>query len=162
MTRLDDATRAGLHALYEALDADVAAAAPACALSGRCCRFAEYDHTLFLTAAEAALLLDEAPPPARPLDDGRTCPWQDHAGRCTARRARPVGCRIFFCDPAYQPAMPELAEDHLDRLKALLRRLDQPWDYAPLHHHLRRAEAEGYVFPDEPAPSTGERIDTFP
>ena len=137
MIRLDPSARAELKALYAELDAEVAAAGPRCELSGRCCRFAEYDHTLFVAAVEAALLLEEAPPPVRPLDDGATCPWQDAAGRCTARAARPSGCRVFFCDPAYRDLMPELAERHLDRLKALVQRHGLPWNYAPLHHHLR-------------------------
>lgn len=137
MRRLDDAVRAELKALYAALDAEVAAAAPRCDLSGRCCHFREYDHTLFVAEVEAALLREEAPPPVRALDDGATCPWQDAAGRCTAREARPSGCRVFFCDPTFQDAMPELAERHITRLKELVQRHGWPWNYAPLHHHLQ-------------------------
>src|SRR3954452_19573866 len=94
--------RAALHALYAALDEEVARLGPVCRLSGRCCRFAEYDHTLFVSAPEMAVLLADAPPPSRPLDDGETCPWQDTKGRCTAREARPLGCRVYYCDPTYQ------------------------------------------------------------
>jgi hypothetical protein len=103
---------------------------------------------------EAALLLDEAPPPVRPLDDGATCPWQDEAGRCTARQVRPSGCRVFFCDSAYREAMPIIAERHLERLKALVRRRGLPWDYAPLHHHLRNPRRASL------ADATAQRIDT--
>src|SRR5437764_4905777 len=106
-----------------------------------CCRFAEYGHTLFVSVAEFAVLLADAPPPARPLDDGATCPWQDAHGRCTAREARPLGCRVFFCDPAYLPEAPDLSERYLARLKRLVEDCDLPWDYAPLHDHLRRAWA---------------------
>jgi hypothetical protein len=132
-----------LRALYDDLDAAVERLAPVCAVSGRCCRFKEYDHTLFVSAAEAALLLAEAPAPARPLDDGSTCPWQDRDGRCTARSARPLGCRVFYCDPGYQPKAAELSEEYLGRLKHLCKALGLPWDYAPLHHHLRGAAAGG-------------------
>lgn len=135
--------RAAMHALYEALDADVARMGPVCRLSGRCCRFAEYDHTLFLSGPEAALLLDEAPPPVRSLDTGATCPWQDAAGRCTARGARPLGCRVYFCDPAYQSHAPRLSEIYIDRLKRLVDEGGLSWDYAPLHTHLDRAAAGG-------------------
>ena len=140
--------REGLAVLYRDLDAEVAGLGPACALSGRCCRFAEYGHTLFLSAPEAALLLADAPAPARLLDDGETCPWQDAAGRCTAREARPLGCRVYFCDPAYAPHAPDLSERHIARLKRLADELGWPWDYAPLHRHLARAEAQGR-FPGE-------------
>ncbi len=136
--------RDALRALYEALDADVARAGGVCALSGRCCRFAEYDHTLFLSAPEAALLLVDAPAPSRPLDDGATCPWQDDQGRCNAREARPLGCRVYFCAPtAYEERSHALSETYIAHLKTLAREHGLPWDYAPLHHHLQRARSEG-------------------
>lgn len=143
-----------LGALYRDLDAAVAERGPVCRLSGRCCRFAEYDHTLFVSEPEAALLLADAPTPVRPLDEGATCPWQDHAGRCTAREARPLGCRVYYCDPAYQPHAPDLSEAFLARLKRLADELELPWNYAPLHHHLRRARAQGRL-PDPPTSHPG-------
>ena len=114
-------------------------AGPVCDLSGRCCRFAEYDHTLFLSGIEAEVLLADAPSACRPLDDGATCPWQDARGRCTAREARPLGCRVYYCDPAYQEAGQALSEAYLSRLKNLADTHDRPWAYAPLHRHLREA-----------------------
>jgi hypothetical protein len=141
---LDPASfRDDLRALYAALDAEVANHGPVCALSGRCCRFREYGHTLFLSAPEAALLLAEAPPPVRPLDDGESCPWQEPSGRCTARDARPLGCRAYFCDPAYEPHAAEVSEAFIARLKRLADARGLPWDYGPLHHHLRRAVDHG-------------------
>jgi hypothetical protein len=135
--------RAALRALYTALDAEVERLGPVCELSGRCCRFGEYGHTLFLSAPEAALLVDEAPPPSRALDSGATCPWQDAAGRCTARAARPLGCRVFYCDPRYQEHAAPLSEAFIGRLKRLVDEHGLAWNYAPLHHHLRQARAEG-------------------
>jgi hypothetical protein len=150
---LDAATRDALLAIYADLEAEIARAAPTCALSGRCCRFAEYDHTLFLSAIEAALLVAEAPPPAGPLDDGATCPWQDARGRCTAREARPSGCRVYYCDPAYQEAGPILAERAIGRLKRLSEAADRAWGYAPLHAHLHAARGAGRLhFPAAPTP----------
>jgi Fe-S-cluster containining protein len=146
-----DHFREALQALYAELDAEIARLGPACALSGRCCRFEEYGHTLFLSAPEAALLVAEAPAPSRPLDEGATCPWQDAEGRCTARAARPLGCRVYFCDPSYQPRAPELSERYISRLKRLVADHDEDWDYAPLHRHLRRFASEGVRFPPSPA-----------
>lgn len=130
------AFRAEFRALYEALDAEVRRLGPVCQLSGRCCRFEEYGHTLFLSAPEAALLVADAPAPSRPLDGGATCPWQDAKGHCTAREARPLGCRLYYCDPGYADAGAELGEAFVRRLKGLVDRLGLPWDYAPLHRHL--------------------------
>ncbi len=137
------AFRETLHAIYNALDARVASFAPVCELSGRCCRFQEYGHTLFLSAPEAALLLDEAGPTSRPADDGATCPWQDASGRCNARDARPLGCRVYFCDPSYQEHAPALSEQSIAELKRMVDAADLPWGYAPLHVHLRSANEEG-------------------
>jgi hypothetical protein len=138
-TTLDPAGfRAELHMLYDDLDAEIRRLGPRCEISGRCCRFEEYGHTLFLSAPEAALLVADAPPPSRPLDDGSSCPWQNNLGHCTARDARPLGCRIYHCDPTFQDAMPALGETYIGRLKELVNRLGLPWDYAPLHRHLHR------------------------
>lgn len=132
-----------LHGLYRELDAEIARHAPVCVVSGRCCRFEEYGHTLFLSAPELALLLAEAPPPSRPLDEGRTCPWQDRQGRCNARDARPLGCRVYFCDPAFQDVAPGISETYIRRLKDRVATVGLAWDYAPLHHHLRAAVDDG-------------------
>ncbi len=138
-----DRFRDQLQAIYAELDAKIQELAPICHLSGRCCRFREYDHTLFLTEAEALVLIADAPPPSRPLDSGDTCPWQDAQGRCTAREARPLGCRVYFCDPAYAPYAPELTERFLKELRSLAAQNGLPWNYAPLHVHLHRAHTEG-------------------
>jgi hypothetical protein len=137
---------AGLHAelrtLYAELDAEVARLGPVCQLSGRCCRFREYGHTLFVSQPEIQFLLAEAPAPQRALDHGATCPWQDLHGHCTARQGRPMGCRVYFCDPTYHAA-PELSERYLTRLKQLAQRHGLPWNYAPLHRHLHEQHQQG-------------------
>ncbi len=45
-----------------------------------------------------------------PSMTGAGCPWQDDRGHCTAREARPIGCRAYFCDPAFQDHAPALTE----------------------------------------------------
>jgi Fe-S-cluster containining protein len=140
--------QAELRALYQELDQAVSRLGPVCALSGRCCRFDEYGHTLFASAVEAELLVDLAPAPKRPLDGGQTCPWQDERGHCAAREARPLGCRVYYCDPAYQPAAGLLSELFISRLKQLADRHDRPWNYAPLHQHLEDARVDGRLVID--------------
>ncbi len=140
--------RGALRQLYQNLDSEVASRGPTCWLSGRCCRFAEAGHTLFVSAPEAAVLVADAPRPSRPLDDGASCPWQDDHGRCTAREARPLGCRVYYCDPMFgDRAAAELSERFLGRLKRLADRLGLPWDYAPLHRHLAVAATDGRLDP---------------
>jgi hypothetical protein len=139
----DPAWHGELRAIYEELDQEVARLGPVCALSGRCCRFAAYGHTLFVSTAEVQLLLARAPQPQRPLDRGETCPWQDVRGRCTARAARPLGCRVYYCDPPYQPAALDLSERFIARLKRLTDDHGLPWNYAPLHRHLHDEHGRG-------------------
>jgi hypothetical protein len=127
--------RADLLALYKEVDAEIAAENPRCDLSGRCCRFTEYGHTLFLSAAEAEPLFSVEPEAS---DDRGECPYQI-AGRCTARDRRPLGCRIYFCDPRYADRMIEISESAVRRLKALHDGWGKPWDYRPLERFLENS-----------------------
>ena len=124
--------------VYAAVDAAVAAEAPRCDASGRCCRFTEYGHTLFLSQFEADLLLETAPPYTRPVSRD-FCPFQVE-GLCTARESRPLGCRIYFCDPGYQDKQNAITEVAVARLKAIADEFDTGWNYAPLHVLLNAAE----------------------
>jgi hypothetical protein len=120
--------------IYRQVDAEVAAAGPVCVASGRCCRFKEYGHTLFLSNLEADVLLDGAPPYQIPVSPD-FCPFQRER-LCTARESRPLGCRVYFCDPTYQETGRHLSEKYLHKLKELACERGAPWQYAPLHHFL--------------------------
>src|SRR5437660_5629326 len=98
--RMSQELRRQVLQLYEEVDRSVAAAGPVCVASGRCCRFKEYGHTLFLSNLEADVLLAEAPPYEQPVSPD-FCPFQK-GNLCTAREPRPLGCRIYYCDPNYQ------------------------------------------------------------
>jgi len=137
-------------AVYAAADAAVAAAGPKCDASGRCCRFKEYGHTLFISNLEADVLLEAAPPYARPVS-GDFCPFQvDHL--CTARDPRPLGCRGYFCDPAYQETGADISETYLRRLKELADEFGVGWRYSPLHRFLNEAAGRGPA-PDKAGPN---------
>jgi hypothetical protein len=122
-----------LDQLLRDLDRDIARAKPICQASGRCCRFDEYGHTLFLSQTEADRLLENLPA-GTPVSRGR-CPFQIN-GLCTAREERPIGCRAYFCDPDFAQGQIELSEKYLGRLKDLHRRHLRPWRYQPLHVFL--------------------------
>jgi Fe-S-cluster containining protein len=128
--------------LYREADREVSAAGPICVASGRCCRFKEYGHVLFLSNLEADLLLGSLPAEDRPMPgpehlSGELCPYQKE-NLCTAREPRPLGCRIYYCDPAYQQTANGITEKYLRRLKDLAEELGVEWTYAPLHHFLSR------------------------
>jgi Fe-S-cluster containining protein len=119
---------------YRAVDEAVRAAGPVCIASGRCCRFKEHGHVLYLSNLEAAVLLAEAPFYDQPVS-ADFCPFQKD-NLCTAREPRPLGCRIYYCDPTYQETGNRLTEEALGRLKALAAAHGLPWRYAPLHAYL--------------------------
>ena len=122
--------------LYRDVDREVAAAGPVCVASGRCCRFAEYDHTLFLSNLEADILLESAPPYDPEAVTSAFCPFQQGT-LCTAREQRPLGCRVYYCDPTYTETCHALSEKYLRRLKDLAEEHGVEWRYAPLHVFLK-------------------------
>jgi hypothetical protein len=124
--------------LYREVDTAVAAAGPVCVASGRCCRFKEYGHTLFVSNLEADVLLATAPPYEQPVSPD-FCPFQKD-NLCTAREPRPLGCRVYYCDPNYQETGNRITEEYLRRLKQLALEHDLPWRYAPLQVFLNEAE----------------------
>ena len=145
---MTDEVRRRVMEVYAAVDAAVAAAGPRCDGSGRCCRFTEYGHTLFLSQFEAEILLEAAPAYEAPVSrDG--CPFQID-NLCTAREPRPLGCRIYFCDPAYEERGNAITEEAVARLKRIADDHDAGWRYAPLHAFLNDA--------DRPSGGTGDRM----
>lgn len=143
--------------LYSEVDASVQAAGPHCDASGRCCRFKEWGHVLYVSALEAEVLLESAPPYSQPVSPD-FCPFQKD-NMCMAREPRPLGCRIYFCDPAYQETGNAIMEGALRRLKELTSEVGRDWRYAPLHIFLNEAthparlqlgtknKSEGAVYP---------------
>jgi hypothetical protein len=145
--------------MYREVDAAVAAAGPVCEASGRCCRFKEYAHVLFLSSLEADVLLAAAPPYEKPVSPD-FCPFQKDR-LCTAREPRPLGCRIYHCDPAYQETGNQLTETFLKKLKRLADEHGLEWLYAPLHHFLNNAP-ERPAPPPEPPPAAADRVGAIP
>src|SRR5437016_10817256 len=120
--------------LYQGVDREVAAAGPVCVASGRCCRFKEYGHVLYVSSLEADVLLAAAPPYEQPVSPD-FCPFQKDK-LCTAREPRPLACRVYYCDPTYQETGNAISETYLHKLKALAEEHGIDWQYAPLHHFL--------------------------
>jgi hypothetical protein len=132
---IDPRLKSGLLQIYEDLADDLSQLAPVCELSGRCCRFKEYGHRLYLSRTEAELLLAEGLPPGANInEDG--CPFQQGV-LCTAREKRPFGCRVYFCDPKYAGHAEILSEKYVGRLKELHRETGTSWEYGDLFLFLQ-------------------------
>ena len=132
---VDPRLRSGLQEIYAALAADLERLAPVCELSGRCCRFKEYDHRLYLTRSEAEILLEDGVPAGSTIDEA-SCPFQQGL-LCTARDKRPFGCRVFYCDPAYAGQAEVLSEKYLAELRQLHTETNTPWEYGELYLYLQ-------------------------
>jgi hypothetical protein len=137
---IPEALRRQVLELYRQVDEAVARAGPVCVASGRCCRFKEYGHVLFVSSLEADVLLAAAPEYDRPVSPD-FCPFQ-RGNLCTAREPRPLGCRVYYCDPAYQETGSTITEEYLGRLKQLADVNGVPWRYAPLHQFLNEQLCE--------------------
>ncbi|MFM8930464.1 MAG: hypothetical protein ACKOS8_01130 [Gemmataceae bacterium] len=136
---------AELRALYAWADAEVATHSPRCEASGKCCRFKEYGHRLYLCQVEARYLLENAPAFPVPADEAG-CPFQVE-GLCTRRDNRPLGCRVYFCDPSFSGAMEVIMEEGVRRLKEITDRHHLGWDYASLHAFLNDLARAGIPNP---------------
>lgn len=116
-----------MSAFYARADARIAAQPGTCWNKGACCRFGEYGHRLYVTALEVAYYLAMGETKAPGVTD--VCP---HAceGKCHVRDRRPLGCRIFFCDPAAQDWQGPLTEELLSELRKIHDELSVPYFYA--------------------------------
>ena len=139
--------RAAVGDLYGRVQAEIDARRPACAVSGRCCRFEKYGHRLFVTTMELAAFvhdLEQARAAGRARQvaewDGTGCPFQV-ARLCGVHALRPFGCRMFFCDATSTEWQNETYERFHARLKGLHEELDVPYYYVEWLHALRMAGA---------------------
>jgi len=125
--------------VYEDLQREIDARRPRCDASGRCCRFEEFDHRLFVTTIELATFLYELETrdwPPREKWNGAGCPFQV-GGLCSVHPIRPYGCRIFFCDATAASWQHEQYERFHARLKRLHQELDVPYIYMEWRSALR-------------------------
>jgi hypothetical protein len=115
-----------LERVYESIGREVAARRPRCDRSGRCCRFEQNGHLLFVSGLEIAVFAARIR--TRPPDRAGGCAWQAD-GACTAHTHRPTGCRIYYCDPASTAWQGDLYERHHRQIVALHHQFDLPYIY---------------------------------
>ena len=127
---------AAVQAVYQRVQEAVDQRRPICIASGRCCRFEEFGHRLYVTTLELAAFVrnvrealgHQAISAIFDAWDGTGCPFQS-AKLCGVHAIRPFGCRIFFCDESsisWQAAQYERLHTELKRLHA---HLEVPYFY---------------------------------
>jgi Fe-S-cluster containining protein len=128
--------REAVGRVYADLQTEVERRRPVCIASGRCCRFEEFGHRLFVTTMELAAFVyglpdlnprGPIPSPASPWD-GTGCPFQVRK-LCGVHAIRPFGCRMFFCDATSTGWQNQAYERFHARLKALHEDLNVPYRY---------------------------------
>ncbi len=152
---------AGLQQVFGQIEQAIAEFGPTCWASGNCCKFESYGHDLFVTGLEVAWFLREmrGQDTASPKPEGAdarvslpvlglvggysaagglpdACPYQVE-GLCTAREARPMGCRVFFCQEGTQDWQSALYEAMLSDLRVLHDRHGLPYAYLEWRRGLR-------------------------
>ncbi|HYE61849.1 MAG TPA: YkgJ family cysteine cluster protein [Phycisphaerales bacterium] len=133
----DKTIAAELEAVYTLIADQIDARAPRCDISGRCCHFEQHGHRLYVTGLEAAYTVsrlglvgrnahsDEDVAMARIRGD---CPFLVNE-RCTVHPIRPLGCRVYFCDPTAQDWQQDLSERTLAMVRAIHEKHDVPYRY---------------------------------
>ena len=140
---------AAVEALYGSFQKDLDARKPRCDRSGRCCNFEKYDHRLFVTTAELIAFTStieagegfssssnqfDAARSTVPLPDA--CMFQVDLS-CSVHEARPLGCRIFFCDSTSSDWQHQHYESLHKSIRSLHDRFDIPYFYVEWRDALR-------------------------
>lgn len=131
--------------IYESLDVEVEIKQPVCEQSGRCCRFDTYGHRLYVTGLEIARFLRHVPNEPKSSSTSITtghrlnvlsgnptqlngCVYQVE-GLCDVHAIRPLGCRIYFCQPGTEAWQQTVYERYMNELRALHEQYDLPYRY---------------------------------
>jgi len=126
---------AAVEEMYARVQSQIERRRPSCVMSGRCCRFEEFGHRLFVTTLELARFIQQSPI-ARSAWNGTGCPFQ-RARLCTVHPIRPFGCRIFFCDPSSTEWQNAAYEDFHSQFKRLHEQFRVEYFYLEWRHALR-------------------------
>lgn len=131
-----DPVRAVLEAVYGYAAEAIAQRGPVCNSSGKCCRFEEYGHRLYVTGLEAAYTVSQLSGEHPELNaktlqaaiDAGGCPFQVE-NLCAVHPLRPLGCRVYFCDPIAQGWQDTLSEKLLEQIRRLHDEHEIPYRY---------------------------------
>jgi Fe-S-cluster containining protein len=129
-----------LEKVYRELAAELRRLEPTCWGRGVCCHFKKAGHRLYTTPLEYEYLRAKtgfAEPDLDLLASG-TCPFLKQ-GRCGVREHRMLGCRAYYCDPAFQKHQTQVYEGFHDRVKDVMREHGIPYEYFDF---LERARAD--------------------
>lgn len=122
--------------LYDEVQRNIELQSPRCEQSGRCCRFENYGHKLFVTTVELAVFCSYVKDMLVPIPETMTegCTYQSDR-LCTVHLYRPFGCRMFFCDPS----VTEWQQEQYEYFHLQLRQLHQEFAVPYMYVEWRQA-----------------------
>ena len=109
---------------------------PNCNACGNCCDFANFGHRLYVSTGELANLISQEPIDAQIPIENLKCPYQKD-NLCLARNARPLGCRLFFCDDKVNLQYQQIYEAYYDKIKQVHLKFSTAYNYLELSAGLK-------------------------
>lgn len=125
-----------LETLYQHLEKELTVLNPGCDGCGNCCNFSAFDHVLYASSIEVGLIARNVEIPDFNVTEN-ICPFLKD-NQCSIRDFRTLGCRIFYCSPAYKQILCEMYEKYYHMIKVLSLKHNVPWRYLPFLNHLVR------------------------
>jgi len=130
-----------IETTFAMIAGEIAARAPSCWASGRCCHFSRAGHRLYATGLEAAYTFTRRA--TRLTGDELQCatsvggcPFQQ-ANLCSVHGIKPIGCRVYFCDTTLDDWVEDLANRMHRRIAEVHSQYDVPYHYAEWRTLLR-------------------------
>ena len=125
--------------LYREVEEQVGQLEIICRRCGKCCRFGEFGQELLASTAEVGYLwawLRKQPSKLKKVPAGKAewshkvCPFLEDES-CTAREARALGCRAFFCqaEGSRKERMEHMYEGFHERIVELHKQRDVRYHY---------------------------------
>ncbi len=135
MPRVSKSAREELRRIYEHVAAELKSRPELyCEISGRCCRFRDAGHQLFVTRIEFREMRAHGDDPAT-SDAQVVCPWLKD-GLCSNQTGRALACRTYFCSDEDQAA--EFGERFHEQIRRLHDRHGLAYEYLSLGDHFAR------------------------
>ncbi len=116
--------------IYKKLDTELMKLSPGCDACGACCHFDTFGHELYASTIEVNYILRNVKMP--PFDtEKRICPFLVNK-KCTIRKYRTLGCRVFYCNPQYRDVSQEIYNKYYKMVKDIAIKNQIEWHYAPM------------------------------
>lgn len=130
-----------LQTLYRELEEELLPYQSLCTRLSRCCHFKDFGHRLYSLSLEVAFLWSQGQRSAGDIPP-LTCAYLNTDGSCGNRTGRPLGCRIFFCDPGYQTTSQIFYEKYHQKLEGLVQKYHLHYFYGEMTAQIAKKQED--------------------